>query len=158
MWHWRVRVDVIDDRSGRRRLTRRGRTRDEDQAAVLVGQRLDDRRKSEGLERRAPGKDAPTGDPDGPLLAEDVHAETAEAFDHVGEVDLAPLLERVRLLVVHEVHGGALAVGLGQRREFGFQEVAADTHVGRSPRLHMKVGALPLDEVAEVIPCFGHFA
>jgi hypothetical protein len=123
---------------------------------MLVRQPLHDRRDSERVEGRAARKDATKRHPEAAALAEDVDAEAAEAALRVGEVDLTLLLERVRLLVGHELHGGPFAVGRREGREVGLGEGAVDADVGRTPRLHVQVGRLLVDHVPEELVDVGH--
>ncbi len=99
-----VLVDVVDHRRERGRLARAGRTGDEHQTALLLGQPTADRREPELLHRRDAGQHAPQHETDGSALAEDVDAEASEPGERVGEVGL---------VVVEELVGP----GLGQQCE-----------------------------------------
>ena len=83
-----VVVDEVDHRAERRRLSRTGRTGDEDEPALVIGELADDGRQTERLERRDVALHAPQHETDRAALAHDVHAEAAEARHRVREVGL----------------------------------------------------------------------
>ena len=83
------RVDVADHRGERRRLARAGRAGDEDEAAVLVGERGDAGRQPELVEGRHVARDHAEGERDRAALAEAVDAEARQARRRVREVELA---------------------------------------------------------------------
>ena len=91
-------VDLVDHRRERGRLARAGRARDEDEAARLRREVLEDRRKPELLERLQLGRDQAEGRAEALALEVDVDAEAREAGDRVGDVDLALRLEVLLLL------------------------------------------------------------
>ena len=88
-----VRVEVADHRGERRGLARARRPGHQDQASLLVGQRLDRVGQPDLLERRPAEAQLPQHHRDRAPLAEHVRAEPTHVGDGVGEVDLAPLLE-----------------------------------------------------------------
>ena len=89
-----VRVDLLEHRRERGRLTGAGGAGDEDETAVLVGDLLDRPWGGSSCSDRlhAEGDDA-EDDADGAALLEDVHTEAAQAGDPVGEVRFAVLVE-----------------------------------------------------------------
>ena len=89
------RVDLVEHRRQRRRLARAGRTGQQDQAALLVGDVVQDGRKPELVERLDRERDRPRNDRDRAALAERVDAEPPERLDRVGEVDLTLGVELV---------------------------------------------------------------
>ena len=81
------RVDVVDHRRERRALAAAGRAGDEDEAALFLGDLLEDRRQAELVDGRDLRRDDAQDHADRAALLEDVAAEAAEAGDAVGEVD-----------------------------------------------------------------------
>ena len=89
---------------------------DEDQAARLVAERLDDRRQPELLEAEDLVGDLPEDAGDRAALVEDVGAEAGEALDAEGEVELEVLLEPVLLVVGQDRVRELLGLRHRQRR------------------------------------------
>ena len=110
-------VDLVDHRGLRRRLAGAGRAADEDQAARLVAEELDDRRQPELLEAQDLVGDLPVDAGDGAALHEVVGAETGHALDAEGEIELEILLEPVLLGVGQHRVGELLRLGDRQRRD-----------------------------------------
>ena len=86
-------VDVVDQRRERRRLSRAGRTRDEDEAAALFGQPADSLGQAQVLEAGHLRGDDPEGEGRRPALLEAVDPEACEVGRHVRGVELALLAE-----------------------------------------------------------------
>src|SRR5262249_2458992 len=72
-------VDLVDKRSERRRLTRTGRPGDEDEAARLLGERVEHRRQTELVEGADLARDETERRPDRAALEEGVNAEARNA-------------------------------------------------------------------------------
>jgi hypothetical protein len=144
------RVDVVDHRRERRRLARAGRPREQNDPAGLLGQPAHDLGEAEVIDRPDLEGDRPQRDRDGAALAEGVDTEARDAFELVGEVGLAVLLELGELLGARDL----LQRTLGLRRAEGVgalkrPEVAVDARNRRRVSLDVEVGSLPLDDVRE---------
>ena len=97
-----VRVDVIDHRRQRGRLSRTGRTRHQDETALLSRDLLQHLGQQELLDAHdLEGNDA-QHHADGAALLEDVDAEAPEARHAVRQVELVLRLELFLLVVVHD--------------------------------------------------------
>ena len=83
-----VPVDLVDQRRERRRLARARGTRDEDDAARLLGQLVQRSRNAELLERLQLGRNQAEGRTDRLALEIDVDAEAGEPRDRMREVEL----------------------------------------------------------------------
>jgi hypothetical protein len=68
-------------------------SRDENQAARLLADLLDERRQEQVADGEDPGRDDAADESHGAALLEDVAAEAAEAGHRVGDVDLEVVLE-----------------------------------------------------------------
>ena len=90
---------------------------DEDEAARLVAEELDDRRQAELLESQDLVRDLTVDAADGAALHEVVGAEAGQALDAEGEVELEVLLEAVLLGVGQDRVGELLGFGDRERRD-----------------------------------------
>ena len=144
-------VHVVDHRGEGRRLSRARGAGDEDEAAVLLGERLDDGRDAELLERGNVLRDDAEGEARGPALAVGVDAEAREILVLVGDVEVAARLEGRTPL------GGAGAddvedggeVRLGERGGVERGEAAVPAKDGWPPELEVDVARPQLDRVPE---------
>ncbi len=100
-----VRVDVVDHRGQRRRLTGTGRSGDEDETAALMGDLLEHDREIELADRLDLDRDHAQHHADRAALLEDVAAEAAETRHRVGHVDLEVVLELLLLARAHDAEG-----------------------------------------------------
>src|SRR5436190_662976 len=91
-------VDLVDQGRQRRRLTGARRAGDQDEAARLLGQRVQRAGDAELLERLDVGGDQAESCTERAALEEDVDAEARQARNRVREVDLAVDLELLLLL------------------------------------------------------------
>ena len=138
-----VGVDVIDHRGERGALARAGGPRDEDQAALLAGDLLQDLGKHELLDGGDLEGDHAQDHADGAALLEDVDAEPAEAGHAGREVQLVLGLELFFLVVVHDAERhprdllGRKAAGILERHQRAVdaehrREAGLEVDVGRS--------------------------
>src|SRR5437868_3830433 len=95
----RLAVDLVDHGGEGGRFAGTGRSRDEDEAARLVADLLDDRREAELLETEDFVGDLAVNGGDGAALIEDVRPETGQSLDAEREVELEVLFEAVLLRV-----------------------------------------------------------
>ena len=98
-------VDVVDHRGQGRRLARAGRSGDEHETAGLVGEAGEHDRQAQVVHRRRRAAHPPEDHGHAAALAEGVHAEAADAVDHVGEVGLVVALEVVGRVGAHDGGG-----------------------------------------------------
>ena len=103
-------VDVVDHAGQRRALAAAGGAGDQDQAALFLGDALEDRRQPQFVDALDPERDDAEDHADGAALLEHVAAEAAQARHAVGEVDFLRVLE-------------ALALGGGHDRRRHLHEV-----------------------------------
>ena len=89
-------VDLVEHRRERRRLARPGCARDEDEAALLLGEPGNAGREVEISEAGDLVRDHAEGERDRAALPEAVHAEAREPGRRVGEVEVAALVEELR--------------------------------------------------------------
>jgi hypothetical protein len=111
-------VDVVDHRREARRLAGAGRTRDEDQAAVLIRQPTDARRQPELLEARDIAGNHAKRERDRAALSIDVDAEARQPVGGVGDVEVSGLVELLETLghdARHRLDGGEQVL-LSERR------------------------------------------
>ena len=146
-----ARVDVVDHRGERRRLTRAGRAGQKDQPALLVGDLVDHGREHQllgGLDLEGNGA---ADERDGAALHERVHAEAGHARNRVGEVHLALVPERLQLGLVreHVEEGGLGVLGPERLEALDRHQLAVLADDGRSGDLEMEVGGLRLDDCHE---------
>ena len=144
-----VVVDVIDHRAERRRLARAGRSGDEDETALVVGELADDGRQPERLERRDVALDAPQHEADRAALAHHVHAEAAETGNGIGEVGLGRADELLGALLRHDRERDPLGLHRRDRCEVGPIEPAVDAEERRRAHLDVYVRSAPLYGVAK---------
>ena len=144
-------VHVVDHRRQRGRLAGAGRAGEQDDPALLVGQRGDRLGQAELVDGLDHDRDGAHHDRDRAALVEGVDAEAPEALDRVREVDLVLGLELGDLLRVDEHLQervarvlGEQALGAGDRLELTVQ---TDERVGGD--LQVKVGALGRDEIPQ---------
>ena len=136
-----VRIDVIDHRRQRRRLTGTGRPGDENQAALLAGDLLQHLGQEQLLDRGdLEGNDA-EHDADGATLLEDVHAEAAQTRNAVRQVELVLRLELLLLVIVHDAerHPRDL-LGRKAARVLERHQVAVDAEHRRQASLEVDIG------------------
>ena len=91
-------VDVVDHRREARRLPGACRTRDEDQAAVLVGEPTDAGRQAQLLETRDVARDDAERERDRAALPIDVDAEARQPVGGVRNVEVSGLVELLETL------------------------------------------------------------
>src|SRR5262249_61370821 len=91
-------VDLVDQGRERRRLAGARRACDENEAARLLGQRVQRRGDAELLKCLDVGRDEAEGSPERAALEEDVDAEPRQARARVRKVDMAVDLELLLLL------------------------------------------------------------
>ncbi len=91
-------VDLVDDRCECRRLTGAGRSRDEHEAARLLRELVELLREPEVFELLDLGGNETEGGAEALALEVDVDAEAGEAWDRIGEIELALDLELLLLL------------------------------------------------------------
>ena len=144
-----VVVDEVDHRAERRRLARTGRSGDEDEAALVIGELADDGRQPERLERRDVALHAAQHETDRAALAHDVHTETAEARHRVGEVGLGAPDELLGALLRHDRERDPLGLDRRHRGEVGPLEAAVDADERRRADLDVHVRGAPLHGVAQ---------
>jgi hypothetical protein len=146
------RVDVVDHRGERGRLSGAGGARDEDQAAVFLGQLLDTDGQAQVLEARHDLRDHAERERGRAALAEAVDAEAVQVRAHVGGVKLAGLAERLQLRGVRRGDRDQdrlevlLGEGLIALERF---ERAVRTDDRRHLDLEMHVGRTGVDSVSE---------
>ena len=104
---------------------------------MLARQLLDRRGEPEGGELRRAGKNQAGSEAQAPTLTMNVDPETTHTALGVGEIDLAPFLQLHSVIVVHERGRGAGAVGRGEAREIGLQQLSVDADGGGAPRFHV---------------------
>src|SRR5678816_442525 len=134
-------VDVVDHRGQRGRFARTGGARAQDQAAPLLGNRLEDRRQQEILEGMdLHGNDA-KHQPDRAALLEDVATKAAEPGNGIGDVQLVVVLELLLLAAAHDAEGHRDGVLLHQALELHQgKQVAVNSNDGVAADLEMEVG------------------
>ena len=150
-------VHVVDHRGERRRLPRAGRAGDEDEAAVLLGERLDAGRHAELLEASAPSGDDAEREASRAALPVGVHAEARQVLVLVGDVEVAARLEVLEALgrpAADDLeHGGErrlverrgaldrveIAVAADDRRPADLQVDVARTHLDGVPEQPVQV-------------------
>ena len=142
-------VDLVDHRRLRRRLARARRPADEDQAARLVAEELDDRRQTQLLEAEDLVGNLPVDAADRAALHEVVGPEAGQALDAEREVELEVLLEAVLLGVGQNRVGELLGLGDRQRRVRERDELAVQAHHRRRLCRQMEVGSPHLDHLLQ---------
>ena len=145
-------VDVADHRGERGRLADARGAGDEDQPAMLVGQRLDAGRQAQALEVGHRVRDDAEGERDLAALAERVDAEAREADRLVGSVELAGALEdleprgRGGADVIHDLP----QLERAERGEADQRlELAVEAHDRRPAGLQVDVAGAAVDGGAE---------
>ena len=134
-------VDVVDHGGERRGLAAPGRSRDEDETALFVGEAPDGLGKVQLTEGAGMGTHQPEDHPDRRALAVAVDPEAAEVRDGVGEVCLVGLLEVLPGPLLHDLLGDLHHVfGLDHRHIGDARQLAVDPHPGWGPRLQVEVG------------------
>jgi hypothetical protein len=101
------------------------------------------------LEREVLWAHPPDRETHGVGLAQDVHAEAADAFERVGEVRLLGARELLRLVGGHQRVRGRARVRGGKGGERSGQQLAVDPYERDVARLQMDVARPPLHRVAK---------
>ncbi len=137
-------VHLVDQRGERRRLPRAGRAGHEDEAARLLGERVERRREAELLERLDRLRDESEGRADGAALEVDVDAEAGQTRHAVREVELPLDLEILLLLAREDLVHELLGVGRRQRVVL-LEALDLPVHTDRRARAHadVEVGGAP---------------
>src|SRR5581483_2896324 len=121
-----VAVDLVEDGGECRRLTGAGGARDEDDAARLLRERMEDGREAELLERLDLLRDKAEGGADGLALVVDVDAEARDTGQRIGKVELALLFEDLLLLArENPVEKRPRVVGRQRVEALGAQDLPA---------------------------------
>ena len=153
-------IDLVHHRGERRRLSRAGRTRDENEAAGLVAEELDDRRQAELAESLDLVGDLTVDAAHRAPLHEVVRAEAREALDTEGKVELQVLLEAVLLGIGQDRVSDLLRLGHRQRRIREREQPPVEPHHRRRVGGQMEVGCAHFDHLFQELmksgfPC--HF-
>ena len=144
------RVDVVDHRRQRGRLARAGGPGEQDDPALLLGERADHRRRPRSSIVRTWIRDRPAGDRDAAALAKGVDAKARDAADRVGEVDLADSSNSASIRVLEDLAQGGVGVLGGQRlHALHRPQLAVDARHRRRRHLDVQVRALGLDHMAQ---------
>ncbi len=143
-------VDHVQHRGQRGRLAGAGRAGDEDEAARLAGELLQDGGQVELLEGLDLLRDVAEGGADRAALEEAVDAEAGHVGDRVGEVELGVVLEPLALVVVEDRVDDLARLLRGQRRDvLERHDPPADAHGGTEAGGQMHVGGAHLDHPGE---------
>jgi hypothetical protein len=146
------RVDLVDDGRQRGRLARAGRAGDEDEAARLLGEVVDDRRQPELLDGLDAERDEAERRADRRALVVGVDAKPRPARDRVGEVDL-PVGLQALALVVREDRVDDLARLLGAHDGVILERLQASADADRRMRARreVQVGGVALDRLEQEV-------
>src|SRR5579872_1512033 len=134
------RVDDVDHRCERGRLTGAGRTGDEHQTVRAHRKVRHHRRQVQAPERRHGRRNGAEHGADDATLAERVDTEAAEAFQAVREVKLEVLLKLFFLDVRQNAVDQALRIIRRQLGELGRRQAAVDAQHRRQTHAHVQVG------------------